>query len=77
MFSGLKSHNHPSCSVHQTSSDIQVLCQHDLKRKNVLMHHVTQTEQNVSYIQQVQYCIWPLVGTEIILWIMVKPELPL
>lgn len=41
MFSRLKSHNNPSCSIHQTSSDIQVLCQHDLrKNKNVF----TQTE---------------------------------
>lgn len=32
MFSRLKSHHNPSCSIHQTTSDIQVLRQHDLKK---------------------------------------------
>lgn len=31
MFSRLESHHDPTCSIHQTLSDIQVLCQHHLE----------------------------------------------
>lgn len=36
VFSRLKSHHNPTCSVDQTSSDVQVLCQHDLQKNNSL-----------------------------------------
>lgn len=37
MCSRLKGHNHPSSSVHQTPSHIQVLCQHDLQSKSKVL----------------------------------------
>lgn len=38
VFSRLKSHHNPTCSIDQTSSDVQVLCQHDLQKNNRTAH---------------------------------------
>lgn len=45
MFSRLKSHDNPSRSVYQTSSNIQVLCQHDLKSSKVLKPVLSPTDK--------------------------------
>lgn len=32
VFAGLEIHHNPTCTIHQTSNNVQVLCQHDLHR---------------------------------------------
>lgn len=52
MFSRLKRHDNPSCSVHQTSSYIQVLRQHNLQIKNKISQcfFYTETERSVHML---------------------------
>jgi len=56
MFSGLKSHHEASRSVHQTSSNIQVLSQHDLKKNKSYISNSVFTQIEHSTLKTKEKC---------------------